>query len=170
MKTIECKCAFCQKCFDKPLNEYKRRIKLNSKFYCSRSCSGRGNFTNFGDKINHIPPHNKNKANPFKYYLRNCLKRGKECDIDLHYLENLWNVQGGCCAYTGVNLILNTHSYRYPDIRHTASLDRIDNTKGYIKNNVQFICTAINYMKHTLTNEQTIEFLHTISKNIINFR
>lgn len=40
MKTINLVCNRCKNKFDKPLNEYTRRIKLgNFIFYCSSSCS-----------------------------------------------------------------------------------------------------------------------------------
>src|SRR5215216_5979883 len=106
-------------------------------------------------------------SNPFKYYLRNCKKRSHICNIDLEYLAEVWKIQKGICPYTKINLVLNTHSLRNPDIRYTASLDRIDNNKGYIRDNIQFISTAMNYMKYTMTSEQTKEFLRIIANNIL---
>lgn len=158
------KCPCCGQNFDKPLNEYNRRIKLNSPMYCSRKCSAINNFLNFKDKVNRIPPVKKQKMNPFKYYLRNCKRRVKhELNIDLEYLEELWNIQKGICPYTKCKLILNNHSKRNKDPRYTASLDRIDNSKGYIKGNVQFVSVCINYLKCTITHDETIEFLKQIS-------
>jgi hypothetical protein len=113
----------------------------------------------------HPPRTPKGSGNPFKFYLRNCLKREHPCDLTLEFLKQLWNDQKGKCPYSGVKLILNTHSLRHHDFRYTASLDRIDNAKGYVQGNVQFISTAINFMKNTMSHEQIIEFLHTIAKN-----
>lgn len=167
MNTIQIKCQNCGKDFSKPLNEYKRSISKNRKLYCSRSCSGSANLLNFGEKRNIIPPTKRNKANPFKYYLRNCKKRNKECNLDLEYLKQIWDIQNGICPYSKVNLILNTHSYRDPDIRYTASLDRIDSNFGYIKGNVQFTSTAINYMKSTMSSSKLEEFLVEIANNLL---
>ena len=170
MNTVQVKCEKCNTIFDKPKNEYNRSIKKNRSFYCSRRCVGLNNVKNFGDTSNNKPPINPYKANPFKYYLRNCNKRNHDVDLDLEYLDMIWNKQQGICPYTQVNLILNSHSLRHRDSRYTASLDRIDSSKGYVKGNVQFVSTCINYMKNTLTDEQTKEFLQQISKNILNFR
>ena len=74
-------------------------------------------------------------------------------------------MQEGKCVYTHIPLTLHKHGLNLPDIRYSASLDRIDSTKGYIKDNVQFISTAINLMKNTLTTEQTKEFLQIIIQN-----
>jgi hypothetical protein len=170
MKTTICVCEMCNTQFEKPTNEYNRSIKLQRPFFCSLKCSGKAIVikSNFGGKSNKIPPTNKMVANPFKYYLRNCRRRKWEYNLDLEYIENLWKEQNGKCAYTNIPLVLHYHSSRYHtqkyDIRSTASIDRIDNSKGYIKGNVQFISTAINLMKQTLTHEQTIDFLKLIKE------
>lgn len=106
------------------------------------------------------------KENPFKYYYRNCKRRNHEFNLDLEYLEQLWNIQKGICPYTKVRLTLNTHQKQLKDFRYSASLDRIDSSKGYIKGNVQFISTAINYMKSTMSDLECKEFLLQISKNL----
>ena len=170
MKTIICICnnKNCNKQFEKPLNEYKRILKNKKLIFCSRNCAGYNNLKNFGDKRNTIPPVNTYKANPFKYYIRNCKRRLKDFDLTLEYLEELWNTQQGLCAYTKIPLTLNTHSISH-DFRISASIDRKDSTKGYIQGNVQFVSTAINYMKSTMTHEQTIEFLHTIFQMRLQF-
>lgn len=165
---IQINCGYCQKEFSKPKNEYNRCVKKNKPMYCSLSCAGKKNVIGtvpFGGKPNRIPP--KVKKNPFRYYLNNCKRRNEhEFDLDLEYLEELWNIQKGICPYTKLQLILNNHGHQHKDFRYTASLDRIDSSIGYIKGNVQFISTAINYMKHTMSDEMCNEFLLQISKNL----
>lgn len=54
------------------------------------------------------------------------------------------------------------------DVSIRASLDRIDSSKPYEVGNIQFISTPINYMKNSMSDEQTREYLRVISANIIN--
>ena len=164
MNTVVCSCPSCGKTFDKPKNEYNRRIALGKKMYCSRKCSSVGNLAHFGEKRNTVPPTRKGQANPFSYYLRNCLKRNQEVNIDLNYLKEIWDKQQGICPYSGVTLVLNSSKKRYKDKRYNASLDRIDSTKGYIKGNVQFISCSLNFMKAELTHGETVELCKQIAK------
>lgn len=167
MKTIDCICDHCGKSYARSQSEFTRALSNNKPMYCSRTCSAKAKgSSNFGGKPNRVPPTVRQKTNPFKYYYRNCKRRGFEFDLDLNYLETLWNLQEGKCAYTGIKLVLNTHSIQHEDYRYSASLDRIDSSKGYIKGNVQYVSTAINLMKNTLTHNQTVEFLQEIAKSI----
>ncbi len=60
------------------------------------------------------------------------------------------------CFYTGVPLSLKTNEYT------TVSLDRLDNEKGYTKNNVVFCCRFINVMKSTLSYDQFVTACGTV--------
>jgi len=40
----------------------------------------------------------------------------------------------------------------------TASLDRIDSSKGYVRGNIQWVHIAINFMKHSLPEEEFIRW------------
>ena len=45
----------------------------------------------------------------------------------------------------------------------TASLDRIDSTKGYTKNNIQWVHKTINKMKNVLHDEEFIQWCNLIA-------
>lgn len=63
-------------------------------------------------------------------------------------IEHAWKVfqaQSGCCALSGVSLKLT------PRAATTASLDRIDSTKGYVEGNIQWVHKTLNRMKWDLT-------------------
>ena len=169
MKITKCKCNNCGIEFDKAINEYNRSIKFNRKFYCSRKCAGKSNLLNFKDKRNTKPPLKKRIEDPFLYYLRNCKKRNFEFNLTSEYLNNLWILQNKKCPYTGVDLILNTHSKRNKDYRYTASLDRIDSSKGYIEGNVHFVSLSINLMKNSMSEKMLLEFLKIIANKYSNF-
>lgn len=50
------------------------------------------------------------------------------------------------------------------EMKSTASLDRIDNARGYIKGNVQWVHKDINFMKQDLSQEEFIEYCQLISQ------
>ena len=169
-RLIIIKCDCCGKEFEKPLSEYNRNLKLNRANYCSRACSGKscnknnkqkGNLSSL--KINV----RRDKYTPFRYYFRNAKRRYKDFNLTLEYLKELWENQKGICPYTGITLQLADYKNNHNNPIYTASLDRIDSTKGYIIGNVQFISTAINYMKNTMSHEDTCKLCNIIAKHVV---
>lgn len=68
--------------------------------------------------------------------------------------EECWRLfeqQGGTCALTGLKLHFGTV---YRDTPTTASIDRIDSNKGYVRGNTQWVHKAINKMKIDLDLER----------------
>ena len=176
-KLVECICNFCNEKFMKPASEYRRNISLGRHNFCSRSCSikfshktkskQREAWYNCEKNIENLKKINESKKDnvSFAYILRNAKKRFKNFDLDENYLLEIWEKQEHKCPYTGLELIIPTYSNKNTlDITLRASLDRIDSNLGYIKGNVQFISTPINYMKNTMTDFQTKKFLKTISE------
>jgi len=158
-----CTCNNCGITFEKPQSEINRNLKLNRRNFCTRKCSGVGNAKNFGDRVNNydISKHSDNvrdEYTPFRYHLRNCKKRYREFNIDLQYLKELWEEQQGICPFSGIKLVLNAYTNIFKDQRYSASLDRIDSNKGYIKGNVQVISYRANTMKGDATPKDLIQF------------
>jgi len=83
--------------------------------------------------------------------------RNKEWDLDIIYLGDLWEMQKGKCAYTGWELEIGENGHI-----KTASLDRIDSSKGYIRGNVQWVHKNVNYAKHTLTHDEFIQMCQAV--------
>lgn len=61
--------------------------------------------------------------------------------------------QDARCAITGLEM---THKFGELD---AASIDRVDSTKGYVPENVQLVCKAINLGKNTSSNEAMLTFI-----------
>lgn len=159
-------CNTCGNKFIKDLSEILRNQKLNRNNYCSRSCAGKFHIERLKT---YKQPRGKgirknNPLSPLKEFIRRIQKRKYETNLTLEDLKKLWENQKGICIYSKVQLIL-------PSIRkkneylYTASLDRIDSSLPYIKDNVQFISIAMNYLKNNMTHEEMLQALKII-KNL----
>ena len=71
------------------------------------------------------------------------------------------SIFNGKCALSGLEIQFGKHWKMMSD--QTASLDRIDNTKGYITGNVQWVHKQVNFMKGTMEQTEFIEFCKLIS-------
>ncbi|NDD83557.1 hypothetical protein EBZ38_04645 [bacterium] len=90
-------------------------------------------------------------------------KRNLEMSISVEYAWSLYEKQGKKCAVTGVPIFFP--QTRKTANKSTASLDRIDNTKGYIEGNVQWVHKKINQIKMDLTIEDFFE----LCKSVVNY-
>lgn len=72
--------------------------------------------------------------------------RHLEYDIDFEFLVELYNKQKGLCAYSGMPMQFG--NYKTTD--WVISLERIDVTIGYVKDNVCFICIEFNSTDHSI--------------------
>lgn len=86
----------------------------------------------------------------------NRVRKPKELNIDIEYGWNLFIQQNKKCALSGLELSFNKKEY-------TASLDRIDSSKGYIKGNVQWVHKHINIMKNKFDNKYFINICKLIA-------
>lgn len=99
-------------------------------------------------------------------YLRKVKNRAEtskfEFNIDANYIEQLYINQNKKCVLSGLDIIFRPN---YMVSEQTASLDRIDNTKGYIQGNVQWLHKDVNNMKHTFTQKYFIQLCKSIAVN-----
>ncbi len=169
-KLVEVSCDHCGTIHTKPETEFKRNQARGRKNYCSRSCVGKANIginipkeTRVWTHLEKYKDNCKDEFTGFRVYLRRTKKRDKDFDLDLPYLKELFESQDGTCPYSGVKLTLAL-SKKKNDQHSTASLDRIDSSKGYIKGNVQFVSITINLMKNSMTHDETVEFCKIITE------
>ena len=110
------------------------------------------------NRIEYVP-------NRFWYKLLNVANRRKiEVSITKKYIFNIYKKQNKKCSLTGEKLYftkLKSNYHRYT----TASLDRIDSSKGYIKGNVQWVCKKINMMKQQYSQKEFIEMCKKVAIN-----
>lgn len=90
---------------------------------------------------------------------------GMEFNLDYQFLLQMYQNQGACCAVSGIRFIERREAgTRYSP--HQPSLDRIDSKKGYTKDNVQFVLTAINMGKNSWPLDEVIKIWKcVIAKN-----
>lgn len=84
--------------------------------------------------------------------------RDLEIDISIQQIWDLYLRQNKKCAISGV--LLKLESSRKKET--TASLDRIDSSKGYVMDNVQWVHKTVNIMKSNLLEQDFIEWAKTI--------
>lgn len=149
-------CEYCKAPFLKENKEINRANKLGGKHICSRTCNGR-----YAVSCNNGP------AVGFGFYITLCRKTARlknlDCNIDAVYLKELFDSQDGKCAISGIQMTMNrARAKKDKKSPYYASVDRIDNKKGYIRGNVQLVCLGINYMRNTFSIEKTKEFLQAI--------
>jgi hypothetical protein len=87
------------------------------------------------------------------------LKKNLDFNIDSNYLKSIWSIDN-CCP------ILNEKFQLYKNCcgDFSPSLDRIDNTKGYVKGNVRIISFKANAIKNSATIEELEFILHNWEK------
>lgn len=167
-KLITIQCDGCKINFEKPESEYNRNINKGRRNFCSRECVGKHNYSHLkkskSPKISNFSSNKKSFFTPYKYYMKLVKQRFKDYDITLEDLHNQWEKQKGICPYSGIKLKLSTHSNILKNPITTASLDRVDSSKGYLKDNIQFVSRSINFMKGEMSHKETIQLCKLIAK------
>lgn len=87
-------------------------------------------------------------------------------DVSIEYAWQLFQAQGGRCVLSGVPIAF------YPGklSNSTASLDRIDNAKGYVEGNIQWVHKVVNIMRNTLTVEAFFDWCRCVVKTLAHNR
>jgi len=88
---------------------------------------------------------------------RNAADKGRCFTISIKSAWRLFLSQDRKCALSGADLHFASSTKFHNNGVTTASLDRIDSSKGYSKNNVQWIHKSINQMKSNLPQQVFID-------------
>jgi len=76
-------------------------------------------------------------------------------------VEDAWNLfleQEKKCALSGILLEIDNQHHQ-----NTASIDRIDSSKGYVKGNIQWVHKHINFMKRTYSQDYFIDMCKKVA-------
>ncbi len=147
-------CSTCK--IEKPIIEFTRNKSQPTGYMCyCKDCNNKRN-----KKFRRDPNNLKRAcARVFSYIARRVRVKNLSIDIDVSFIEHLYNIQGGRCAYTGDNLSLES------GLNSTMSVDRVDSSKGYTKDNVKLVTWEVNNMKQSASMK---EFLVVCKKVLAN--
>ncbi len=83
--------------------------------------------------------------------------------VSTKYLYDLFQQQHGLCALSGIQIVLSGMGPN--KVYQTASVDRINSKKGYIKGNVQWVHKDINMMKQRFSQQYFIDSCILVTKH-----
>jgi hypothetical protein len=147
----------CKKCnLVKPKEEF---CKLNSTAYSymCKDCFNENRSSNRNDYFF------KTLNSFITHKIANARKRAKKkninFDLDIEFIINLYEKQNGLCALSKETLTFERNNFK------NLSIDRVNSSKGYTKDNVQLVCEIVNCMKLDLNVEDFILFCKKIVGN-----
>jgi len=141
-----CKCGVVKSVFSHYLTSGTSRTCGCSKHFTG---SKHNSWKGCGDITGHYFAHIRTQAKIRKL----------KFDVTVEQLWELFEKQKNKCNLSDIpiDLFVNRRKIR------TASLDRIDNSKGYTIDNVQWVHKDINYMKRILSQQQLINYCNLIA-------
>jgi hypothetical protein len=92
---------------------------------------------------------------------RHARDRKHSFDITIEDAWEKFQTQGGKCALSGLEIYLPS-KHKAP---FTASLDRIDSSKPYTSDNIQWVHKRINIMKNKFSEKEFIEFCKAVAQH-----
>ena len=122
--------------------------------YCVKNRFNKSDSWNWkGNSVKNVPAmyFHKTKSSAAKRNLNFSISRE---DMEEKFLEQI-----GKCAYTNIELFFGDSKNR-----GTASIDRIDSSKGYIKENIQWVHKDVNLMKMDLSHDRFLEICKIITE------
>lgn len=97
-------------------------------------------------------------------YKSGAKSRGLDFTISIEYAWKLFETQQRKCALSGLPIYFSKGCYDDQKWTSTASLDRIDSSKGYIVDNVQWVHKDVNQMKWQFDEKHFITLCKLIAK------
>lgn len=132
---------------------YLRRGEIKS---CG-NCKEHWNWQGVGELSGHY----------YSTLIQNAKKRNLEFNISKQFLWNLFLKQNRKCSLSGEQIFFKRSYGTKNNNEQTASLDRIDNSKGYIESNVQWVHKDINRIKREYNEDIFLEWVYKIYRNKI---
>jgi hypothetical protein len=132
------------------LDHFKAALKGDWK---CKACSNSTN--NFKGRLGLMP------YTWFEMKRKGGISRGLLWDIEPQDIINLYEQQNGLCALTNWPI-----TWSEKGLTATVSIDRIDSSEGYIKNNVQLLHKDVNMAKQQYSQDYFIEMCKAIADKV----
>ena len=144
----------CPKCGSE--QRYGRKDHYNSAVrggWVCKSCSSHAN--NFKGRVGPMP------ITWFEMKRKGGLHRGYAWDLTPQDVVSMWKQQEGVCALSGLPI-----GWPEKGLTATVSIDRIDSSEGYIKENVQLLHKDVNMMKQAFSQEHFIALCQSVADKV----
>jgi hypothetical protein len=136
-------CPMCQK--ELAYREVSERNRKHKNKVPCRSCSN--SLRGLNNYYEDIP------VAWFNGKLRRAKQRDYEFTITIEEIWDIYIAQDKVCALSGVPICF----------KNSASLDRVDNSKGYVHGNIQIVHKTLNYMKYTYSQDYFIKMCNLVA-------
>ena len=132
---------------------------------CCKTCATTHTHTTVTGSANAFIRHLFNKAKS------RAKKHDTPFDMEVDDWLAIYEAQDGKCALSGIEMTF-TYDNNHPTFNASAkhkkwpyniSPDRIDSGKGYVRGNVQLVCSAVNVMKAELPTEVFLQIVRVIT-------
>ena len=135
---------------------YGRKDHYNSALrgnWVCKSCSSHAN--NFKGKVGPMP------ITWYEMKRKGGLSRGYVWDLTPQDIVDMWKSQEGVCNLSGIPI-------GWPDkgLTSTVSIDRVDSSEGYIKENVQLLHKDVNMMKQAFPQEHFVALCKSVADKV----
>lgn len=94
-----------------------------------------------------------------RFLLMQARMRDPHCTLELDDVLPL--MEAGSCPRTGFKFDLSPHAEHHRNPL-SPSIDRVDGTKGYLKGNIQIVCSWYNIAKNEYTDAQMLAFCRAV--------
>ena len=147
---VKSKCK-CGAEIERKVHPYKK-----TKWICPK-CSIRKVIDNNGGRPVNYTGNEYFTGSEYSTWKASSKRRFIDWNITKDDLKEIYQKQKGECALSGV--VMETFS----NSPFRISIDRIDSTKPYVKENVQFVCSIVNVMKNKFSEDVFVGMCNKIS-------
>ncbi len=137
-------------------NEYIARVSALKKQKNCRNCNQKASNHHAWKGFGEIP------HDVYTTIKHSAFTKNFEFNVSIEYLWKIFLQQNRKCAFTGEEIFFNKTFKNKKE--KTASLDRIDSSKGYIEENLQWVHKDVNKLKKNFTDERFIEICKKVAK------